>query len=185
MEYTTEKVPATITRSTREKMPPNTPLIRGWVWSDWVLAMTPDKRNNFKKRTTEGHERAGYKIQKTKLRQVFKGQKSCGVYEWKARHAETQREYVVYVGSTCRSKGGNFVDRIYEYCNNGAHKGDFINSALKKGYELWFRYKGSGDNTRTTDPNKRRAECDENAALRYFDYAWNIRSVKQIERRLP
>ena len=186
MAYTTADVPAKFTCSTRERISPNDPLIQGWVWSQWVLAMTPDKRNsNFRRRTTEEYDRPGYKVTKTELKHQFGNQNPCGIYEWMARDTETQAEYVVYIGSTCRRKSGNFIDRIYEYCTNGGHKEDFINSALENGYELLVRYKGSGDDTIAHNHNKESAECDENTVLKYFDYAWNSRSVKQIERSLP
>ena len=185
MEYTTEAAPAQITLFTREKKSANSPLIKGWVWSDWVLAMTPDKRNNnFRSRTTEEHDRPGYKITKAELRRQFGDQNPCGIYEWMARDTnDIKKEYVVYIGSTCRGSAGNFIDRIYEYCTNGRHKEVLINSALEKRYELLVRYKGSG--ATVSQDHKRKAECDENTVLKYFDYAWNIRSAKQIARNLP
>ena len=182
MAYTTKNVPAEIIRSTREKVSLNDPLTPGWVWSNWVLAMTPDKHDNFKTRATKG-----YKITETELKHQFRNQtdRPCGIYEWKARHTTTYEEYVVYIGSTCRGKEGNFIGRICEYCTNGSHKSDFINSALSKGYELWVRYKGSGNNTNACDSGRKSAEHDENSVLKRYDYAWNIRSVKEIERNLP
>ena len=181
--YTTKNVPAEIIirRSPREKvLPHDNPLIQGWVWSNWVLAMTPGRHDNFKPRAT-----TGYKITEAELKRQFINQTDpCGIYEWKARHTGTNKEYVVYIGSTCRSKGGNFIGRICEYCTNGIHKKDFINSALKNGYELWVRYKGSGGKTNACDRGRESAEWDENAVLKRYDYAWNIRSVKET-RNLP
>ena len=116
MEYTTENVPREITHYTRENKLRDDPLIPGWVWSDWVLAMTPDKHSNFRRRTTEKYERRpGYKITKTELKRQFGDQHPCGIYEWMARHTVSGRQCVVYIGSTCRSKRGNFIERIYEY----------------------------------------------------------------------
>ena len=184
--YTTANVPEEIKRYTREKVPLNNTLINGWVWSNWVLAMTPDLYDSdFRSRTTEEYERPGYKITKAALKRQFSDQKPCGIYEWMARHRRTGKQYVVYIGSTCRSKRGNFIDRIYEYCTSGAHKRDYIDSALENGYELFVRYKGSGCDTIACDRNWESAEDDENEVLKHFDYAWNIRSVKQIERNLP
>ena len=184
--YTTADVPKEIKHLTREHIPPDDTLISGWIWSDWVVAMTPDKRNrNFRGRTTAEYVRPGYKITKEELKRQFVDQNPCGIYEWMARHTRTGEQYVVYIGSTCRSKSGNFINRIHEYCTNGAHKEDLIDSALENGYELLVRYKGSGDSTVAHNHNKSRAEHDENVVLKCYDYAWNIRSVKQIERSLP
>ena len=189
MAYTIKTVPAKITikRFTREKVHPDDPLMPEWapVWSQWVLAMTPYKHDdNFRRRATKQYDRPGYKLTKTKLQEQFGDQNPCGIYEWKARHTGTKEAYVVYIGSTCRSKNGNFIDRIWEYCTNGSHKDYFIDHALKNRYELLVRYKGSGDNTAASLQNKESAECDENTVLKNFDYAWNIRSVKEI-RNLP
>ena len=187
MEYTTANVPKEITCFTREKVSPDSVLIQGWNWTQWVLAITPVWYNgDFRRRETDEYQRPGYKITKAELKHQFGNEsKSCGVYEWMARHTVTKEEYVVHIGSTCRSKSGNFIDRIYEYCNDGSHKADFIDSALEKGYELLVRFKGSGDASGTNNHNKTKAECDENTILMLYDYAWNIRSVKQLERSLP
>ena len=186
--YTTDNVPKTIKRSTREKQDCDSTLIEEWVWSNWVLAMTPGQHGDFRQRSTREHVRSGYKISKDALERAFalsRRKFSCGIYEWKARSIRTNKEYVVYIGSTCRGKNGNFVERIYEYCNNGSHKADYINDALQKGYQLWVRFKGSGDDGIAHDRNKARAEDDENTVLKYYDYAWNIRTAKQIVRTVP
>lgn len=109
----------------QEKRPPDDPLIRGWTWSKWVLAMTPDKCNNFRRETDE-YMWPGYKLTRTEFQRQFSNvQQPCGIYEGKARYTVTGIEYVVYTGSTCRSKSGNFIDRIYEYCIDG-HTKNFI-----------------------------------------------------------
>ena len=186
-QYTTANVPRKITHRTRERESPYDVLIPEWRWTPWVLAITPKKHDsNFRRRKTHEYQRPGYKITKAELTRQFDNEtKSCGVYEWMARHTATRNKYVVYIGSTCRSKSGNFIDRIYEYCSNGSHKADLIDSALERGYELLVHFKGSGDTSGTNNRNKASAECDENAVLRRYDYAWNVRSVKQIERSLP
>ena len=187
MECTTANVPREITHFTREKISPDNALMEGWIWSRWMLVMTPDWYNSdFRRRETQQCKRPGYKITKAEFKRQFAHEnKSCGVYEWMARHAVTREEYVVYIGSTCRNKSGNFIDRIYEYCTDGAHKANLIDDALQNGYELLVRYKGSGDISGVNNRNKTSAECDENTILKHFDYAWNTRSVKSIERRLP
>lgn len=188
MMYTTANVPNEIKRFTRETRSLNDTLFTRWSWSHWVLAMTPEQHDDFKRRKTDEYNRPGYKITKAALKHQFQSayeKNSCGVYEWMARHTVTNKAYVVYIGSTCKSKSGNFIERIYKYCTDGSHKADLIDNALQKGYELSVRFKGSGDSTGANSHNKASAECDENIVLKYFDYAWNIRSVKQIERSLP
>ena len=216
-----------IIRRKREKVKDDDVSIEGrkWVWSNWVLAMIPDKDDNnsrdaaadshtsesspsssprvrkgpplgdmigigrnaddFISRATEEHERYGRKKTKALLKRDFGDQKPCGIYEWKATHQVTKTEFVVYIGSTCRSKGGNFIDRIYQYCTNGSHKSDYIERALYNGYELSVRYKGSDSCDDWCSSDRERAEYDENEILKLFDYAWNKRLVKEKERDLP
>lgn len=95
----------------------------------------------------------------------------CGIYEWQARRSN-QPNHVVYVGSTCRNKGGSLRDRIFEYCRNGSHKRDLINHALARGYELWFRFKISTARFNCHAD----AERMENELLAMYNYAWNIRN---------
>ena len=189
-EVTTENVQNEITRRTRERICPDHPLIDGWNWSPWVLAMIPDNDDNsgdgnFNGRTTEEYDRYGRKKKKAELTREFGNQKPCGIYEWKAKHQGTGKEYVVYIGSTCRSKVGNFIGRIYQYCTNGSHKSDYIETALENGYRLYVRYKGSSCRTTACESAKKEAEDDENKVLKQYDYAWNKRLVKEIERDLP
>ena len=195
MAESTRDAPTEIKRKTREKVLCNNSLFDAWesCWSDWVLAMTPRYHVDFRARKTEEYQdRPGYKITKAALQREFEDERdefSCGIYEWKARSSGTgidyKGEFVVYVGCTCRGKKGNFIDRINEYCINGSHKADYINDALTKGYQLWVRFKGSGDDGIAHDGNKECAEWDENKVLKYYDYAWNIRSVKQYDRTVP
>ena len=175
----------TVTRKTREKLQNlDDPLFPEWIgkWSKWVLAMTPENQQGFRKR----EPKLGYKITKTALEEAFATTLrdfSCGIYEWKAC-STTGEEYVVYIGCTCRSKGGNFIERINEYCTNGSHKSDLIEDALRRGYKLWVRFKGSDTGTASAT-HKQSAEADENNVLMQYDYAWNIRSVKESVRTLP
>jgi len=175
----------TVKRKTREKLEDcNDPLFPEWSgkWSQWVLAITPEDKRSWRKRESK----QGYKIPKTDLDQAFETQRkefSCGIYEWKAR-SSTDGEYVVYIGCTCRSKGGGFIERINDYCTNGSHKSEQIEDALKKGYELWVRFKGSGAGSANT-ANKKSAEADENRVLMEYDYAWNIRSAPESIRTVP
>ena len=115
MECTAANVPREITQFTREKRSPDNALMQGWTWSEWVLVMTPDWYNgDFRRRETRECKRPGYKITKAELKRQFAHEnKSCGIYEWMARYSITREEYVIYIGSTCRSKSGNFIDRIY------------------------------------------------------------------------
>ena len=190
MTNSTRNAPTEIKRKTREKVSCDNPLFENWrdCWSDWVLAMTPICHVDFRKRSTEEHyDRPGYKITKAALQREFDDERaeySCGIYEWKAR-SYAGEEYVVYIGCTCRGKKGNFIERINEYCIDGAHKCDEIDDALTKDYQLWVRFKGSGDSGIAHDGNKQCAEKDENRVLKYYDYAWNIRSVKQYNRTVP
>ena len=186
MAYTTADVPKEITRFTREKVSPDNVLVEGWSWSQWMLAMTPKKHSDFRIRETVECWQPGYKIRKGELKCQFGYVSKCyGIYEWMARNTKTRKEYVVYIGCTCRNKRGKFIDRIYEYCSTGSHKAHLINSALENGYELLVRFKGSAGDDSDTDLSKYTAECDENAVLKFYDYAWNVRSVKQIDRNLP
>ena len=186
MEKTTGNTPPKIEHLVRERLPCDCSLFDRWSgrWSGWVPAMTPRKNHDdFKRRATTKTDRPGYKMKKKTLKRCFKSTFRCGIYEWKAKRAET--EHVVYIGSTCRNKNGDFIDRIYQYCTNGSHKSDCIDDALRKGYQLWVRFKGSGVDCKCNARNKSSAEGDENLVLMYFDYAWNIRTVKQIKRTVP
>ena len=107
----------------------------------------------------------------------------CGIYEFQVRgtlpHHRLQSA-VVYVGSTCpRGADGGacrlLKNRIINYCKHGNHKADLINDALRKGYELWVRYKQAG----STEV----AQRWENALLAEYDYAWNVRN--NVNLRLP
>ena len=56
---------------------------------------------------------------------------------------------------------------------------------MTQNYQLWVRFKGSGNGVIAHDKNKQCAEEDENLVLMYYDYAWNIQSVKQYDRTVP
>ena len=93
---------------------------------------------------------------------------NCGIYEWRATRND-QPNRVVYVGSTCPREGlcPRLRNRIIGYCTNGNHKQVLINDALRKGYELWVRYKLA--------ENVEEARRLENELLAMYDYAWNVR----------
>ena len=103
---------------------------------------------------------------------------NCGIYEWRATRND-QPNRVVYVGSTC-PRGGlcpRLKKRIIGYCTNGNHKNHLITDALRKGYELWVRYKLA--------KNVENARGLENELLEKYDYAWNKRSNGVIRGILP
>ena len=137
------------------------------AWSDWKKAMVPPETEGWNLQP-RGRNQVGFIC--LNIENAFSDQdQCCGIYEWKARK---QHNHVVYVGSTCREKGGSSKDRIREYCRNGSHKRDLINDALGRGYELWVRVKIS-----TPDCHSRLdAERMENELLAKYNYAWNIRN---------
>ena len=151
--------------------------------SDWVLAISPKQVDGFIKRTTSAHPQLrGYKITKPNLKKQLQNEVeryACGIYEWKA--TKTKKSFVVYIGSTCRGKAGNFIERIMDYCHTGSHKTDHIEDALKKEYQLWVSFRGSCGRAPcnvhcATKKNQLAAEKDENNLLEKYDYAWNIRN---------
>ena len=104
----------------------------------------------------------------------------CGVYEWKVkvpRDGEDEEDEedeevsprVVYVGSTCANRQGQRMkNRIVAYTQHGNHKRDLINDALRRGCELWVRFKPTRDEDEAME--------EENKLLSRFNYAWNIRN---------
>jgi len=86
-------------------------------WSDWKRAMVPPQTGG-KNLPPRGRNQVGFIC--LSIEDAFSDQDQyCGIYEWQARN---QHKHVVYVGSTCRRKGGSLKDRIREYCRNGSHK---------------------------------------------------------------
>ena len=111
-------------------------------WFLWILAMSANKINGFE----EWSDRNGYKISKHTLSSRFafvRKNHACGIYEWQIKKLENNGK-VVYVGSTCVSKPGDFIDRIMQYCNNGSHISEYTEKALGKGYDLLVRVRGCG-----------------------------------------
>ena len=133
-------------------------------WSSWEIAMVPHPDEDFEEREGNvGYRRKGIGSNLT-------ADYSCGIYEWQARKAG-QPDRVVCVGSACRSKGESLGDRIREeYCVERSRKGDLINDALKREYELWVRFK-------VIETDAECAEDHENSLLAQFDYAWNTRNI--------
>ena len=140
-------------------------------WQEWVKVMVPPNvgGNNINRR---GANQVGSRC--TDITTAFP--ECCGIYEWRA--TRRGRNYVVYVGSTCRGKEGALRQRINEYCTNGSHKENLINDALRRGYELWVRVKTSYKKT------KEHAEKMENELLERYNYAWNVRN-NAIRKILP
>ena len=95
-------------------------------------------------------------------------EEECGIYEWKIERPGNGPGIVVYVGSTCpyQEKRG-LKSRILRYCRDGAHKTELINDAIRRGYELHVRVKSA--------ENEHAAGNLENALLKKYNYAWNIR----------
>lgn len=170
----------------REKVKHTDPLFDEWkgMWSDWVLAISPNKMDGCIQRAIAKPDLQGYKITKPNLKREMGNiakEFACGIYEWMASRDGKNR--VVYIGSTCRNleKKGDFMamERIMEYCHNGSHKTELIEDALKSGYELWVSFKGSCKSC-----CKKTAEKDENEALKKYDYAWNLRNQKTEIRKI-
>lgn len=146
-------------------------------WSDWIWAMVPvdtERKNNLERR---GDGQDGYKNKNLRERIEQAAQAKqwvdnlCGIYEWRVTKFEGTDPRVVYVGSTCprsRSPRQSMRNRIVAYTTNGNHKRELINEALRRGYELWVRFK------LTKDENE--AMAMEDALLARYDYAWNIRN---------
>ena len=67
----------------------------------------------------------------THIRSAFPDEaRYCGIGEWRAKGTLVYKSiYIVYVGSTCRSKPGALRGRINEYCMDGLYK-DLMNEAL-------------------------------------------------------
>lgn len=61
----------------------------------------------------------------------------CGIYEWKVTKPG-MNDRVVYIGSSCQNNQ-NLSARINVYCQNGSHKKESINLALKYRASLWVR----------------------------------------------
>ena len=139
-------------------------------WSQWRKAMVPMSSGYTENR---GPGQAGYMW--SNIRNELNGLVGlCGIYEFQVRGTLPHhlQSAVVYVGSTCRRQadGGQcrrLNNRIINYCRHGNHKEDLINDALRRGYELWVRYKQAG--------SAEQAQAWENTLLAAYDYAWNKR----------
>ena len=137
-------------------------------WSHWKRAMVPNNSNALTHRLKRrDSDQQGWMCRSIRKAFLYYAN-HCGVYEWRVRGTrDDQPTYVVYIGSTCRSKRGALRARILEYCRNGSHKMDLFNRALQRGYEMWVRVKVSR--------GRRTAEKEENALLARYNYAWNKR----------
>lgn len=144
-------------------------------WTEWEKAMVP-QHDIDEETSPRGDDQFGFMC--TRIKSAFRDQaRHCGIYEWQVKGTlRKQPDYIVYVGSTCRSKPGALRRRIMEYCTNGSHKEDLINEALFKGYELWVRVK--------TSIGRDNAQDMENNLLDKYDYAWNIRNNGEM-RNIP
>lgn len=145
-------------------------------WSKWIKAMVPQYTagRNLKRR---GPNQVGF-IHSC-IRKAFPDlAQLCGIYELAAKRPllGQHKNRVVYLGSTC--KPGTLKGRIQDYCRNGSHKADLINDALRRRYELSFRFK------QTRGRRKRNAETMENKLLAKYDYAWNKRKNGKRVRKI-
>ena len=148
-------------------------------WSPWIIGMangeTPGTLRNFGRRR-RGPNQVGYRNSNLADALQEAGAARCGIYEWRAvkyvyqdgRVRSSRR--VVYVGSTCRRdhECKPMQRRIVAYTRTGNHKEDLINAALERGWELWVRFKNASDEDQ--------AKAMENALLRKYNYAWNVRN---------
>lgn len=150
-------------------------------WSEWMFSMAPEKTKRRRTNLTErGNGRVGLK--NVNLRDELKEQNEnvenlCGIYEWRATRYGGSEPTVVYVGSTCPGDHGQrqkMANRIVKYTTDGNHKAELINDALRKGYELWVRFKPANEN------KTKLARCMENDLLDNYDYAWNIRQNVRV-----
>ena len=135
-------------------------------WSYWIWAMAPS--NTIRKGTKpRRHGEVGTMNPRilAALNEVnprVRIRNLCGVYEWRATVAFGWEPRVVYVGST-----RNLQNRIYGYCEKGNHKSALVDDALRRGYELWVRFKPA--------ENEEQARRMENELLAMYNYAWNVR----------
>lgn len=144
-------------------------------WSHWIWAMAPS--NTIRKGTSprgQGEGKMNPRIlgDLNKVNPRVRIRNLCGVYEWRATMAFGRVPRVVYVGST-----RNLQNRIYEYCEKGNHKSALIDDALRRGYELWVRFKPF--------ENEEQARRMENDLLAKYNYAWNVRRNHALRSILP
>jgi len=189
--YTTEDVPNDIKLRAREKIDANHPLFDEWKgqWSQWVLAMTPNGiYPNVKSRST-GFKKTDQEL-KAKLKNALPADKlKYGIYEWKAKHATKEKEYVVIIGSTGKDAKlkGILPEVICKYCKSGGDENlyainDLINNALISQYELWVRCKSSvpdGCGPNEINIPRKKADEDINQVLKHYDYAWS-KSIRNL-----
>ena len=146
-------------------------------WSEWKKAMVPHEtvdETGAELTEERGRNQKGYMWSDIDDELCEVG-RLCGIYEFqvKGNPEEGQlKSAVVYVGSTCPRKKDDGVclrlkSRIIGYCKYGNHKKGLINDALRRGYELWVRYKQAG--------SAEEAQEWENDLLNKYDYAWNKR----------
>ena len=145
-------------------------------WSLWRRAMVPTSHGRFTE--NRGPGQPGYMW--SNIRNVLNEVAGlCGIYEFQVRGTlpGQLQGAIVYVGSACpRGADGGLCrklnSRIINYCRHGNHKAFQINDALRRGYELWVRYKQAR--------SAEEAQAWENALLAAYDYAWNVRNNGNI-----
>ena len=163
-------------RTSRDRFNINNSLIEGWIWSSWVLVMSPQKTGACLIARQRNNE--GFRIKEDTLIEKINSPGVCGVYELKIMKEGTT--LVVYMGCTCRSSVENgFIARLMEYCKHGSHKKDYLNAALRDGYRVYVRYKQSCNASDGVSVHtKRMAERDEDNVLKHIMYPWNLRYPK-------
>lgn len=141
-------------------------------WSKWIWAMAPEDTPRVENLEKRGEGHVGFKNKKLAVQLAEENPRIgalCGIYEWKVTGDGEVSPRVVYVGSTCANRQGQRMEnRIVGYTQHGNHKRDLINDALRKGCELWVRFKPTRDEDE--------AMKEEDKLLSRYNYAWNIRN---------
>ena len=130
-------------------------------WSRWQKLMVPEKGlgRDYKNRNKGNH--GSYREGR-----YLPGDGVCGIYEWKIANPEVEEDsYIVYLGSSCNEENAPLRNRILQYCKNGSHKQKEINYSLRKGYQLYVRYREFEGNDEANEA--------ENYLLGKYNYAWN------------
>lgn len=141
------------------------------LWSNWIWAMVPDKRQQTTNVEKRANPQLGYRNADLvrELQDAYKGECGpCGIYEFAVKREDGEIS-VVYVGCTCLRNDdcATLQDRIVDYTKHGNHKKKEINDALRRGYTLLVRFKPAQD--------RREAKQMENDLLSRYNYAWNVR----------
>ena len=125
-------------------------------WSDWQLAITPMDTVDAAGSKRKPHHPG--------VRRDVDVPTEKGVYEWAIRSPGGRKKVVVYAG---RAKGEqcNLNRRTKQYMWDGSHHPGSINDALKRGFDVFVRFRPCRSAEQAVDLEAR--------LLRKFDYAWN------------